>query len=90
MNDIKKKVKIRYYINDGDIITDLPLGNYVRTPIYKKMKCEQILDSIPNYSKCHRVYLNVIFNNMSLIKVFHKIFIYKNDKTKHKTTLRKG
>ena len=85
MKYIKKRVKIRYYVNDGDIITRLPLGNYVETPIYKKMKCSLILNTIPNYSKCHRTYLDIIFDNMSLISVFHKVFIYKEDKTKHKT-----
>jgi len=85
MTDIKKKVKLRYYVNDGDIITKLPLGNYVQTPIYRKHKCDYILNTIPNYSKCHRLYLNIIFDNISLFKIFHKIFIYKNDKTKHKT-----
>jgi len=85
MKDIKKRVKIRYYVNDGDIITRLPLGNYVETPIYKKMKCDFLIGSIYNYSKCHRTYLDVIFDNMSLVSVFHKVFVYKEDKTKHKT-----
>jgi len=85
MNDIKNKVKLRYYVNDGDIITDLPMGKYVRTPVYKRMKCDKILGTVPDYSTCHRIYLGVIFNNMSLIAVFHKIFVYRNNKTKHKT-----
>ena len=72
-------------LNDGDIITRLPLGNYVETPIYKKMKCDFLIGSIHNYSKCHRTYLDVIFDNMSLVSVFHKVFVYKEDKTKHKT-----
>jgi len=85
MRDIKKKVKLRYYVNDGDIIPKLPLGNYVRLPIYRTLKCDYILDTIPNYSKCHRVYLDIVFDNMSLFHIFHKIFVYKTDKTKHKT-----
>lgn len=85
MNDIKKKVKLRYYVNDGDIVTKLPLGNYVHPPIYKTFKCHHILNTIPNYSKCHCMYMGLIFNNMPLLLIFHKIFVYKNDKTKHKT-----
>ena len=85
MTNIKKTVKLRYYVNDGDIITKLPFGKYVKTPIYKKYKCDYILDSIPNYSKCHCVYMGVIFNNIPLLMIFHKIFIYSDDKTKHKT-----
>ena len=85
MTDLKKKVKLRYYVNDGDIIPKLPLGNYADPPIYKKMKCGYILNTIHNYSRCHREYLDVIFDKISLHGIMHKIFIYKEDKTKHKT-----
>lgn len=85
MKDIKKKVNVRYYVNDGDIITKLPFGNYVPPPIYKKIKCKYILNTIPSLSKCHHRYLGVIYNNIPLLAIFHKVFVYKEDKTKHKT-----
>ena len=49
------------------------------------MKCPYILNTIHNYSKCHRVYLDVIYDNIPFYEIMHKILVYKEDKTKHKT-----
>lgn len=85
MKNIKKIVKHRFYINDNDLVPKRPLGNFANNPIYKKMKCEKLIFTVPDYINCHSIYLNIIFNNRTLQGMLHKVFIYKENKTKHKT-----
>ena len=85
MRQFKKLVKMRFYVNDGDIIPKRPLGNFANNPIYKKMKCDYILDTIPAYIKCHANYLGIVFNGQKYYRMFHKVFVYRDNKTKYKT-----
>ena len=84
LNKMKKTIKLRYYANNGDIITKLPLGNYAKLPIYKKHKCDHFLNTLPLPS-CHTLYLGVILNNIPLNYIIHKLFVYRSDKTKSKS-----
>ena len=70
-----KKVKIRYYINEGDLVTKLPASKFANIPIYKKFKCDYIL-------RCHHIYLDIVFDNIPLTEIMHKLlYIKKINKT---------
>ena len=85
MKDFNKKVTNRFYVNDGDLVTKRPLGDFADYKVYKKMKCGRILYRFPDLIDCHNIYLGVDFINKTLDNLFRKVFLLKINKTKHKT-----